>query len=96
MLFPEITSLKPLKKYKLDIQFADGTTGIYDLSFLAGKGVFKAWDIGNNFFEATVDKKTGAITWPDNIDLDTLEIYCKIRGMSPETYFKSHPTYAAN
>lgn len=86
MLLPEIVSLKAIEKYKLDIKFADGVRGIYNLASLAGEGVFKAWDEGNNFYEVSVDKKTGAITWPQNLDIDTLNVYCKIRGISPEEY----------
>lgn len=97
MISPEILSVKAIKKYKLEVKFADGTHGIYNLASLARRGVFKEWDEEKNFFEVSVDKKTGAITWPGNLDIDTLNVYCKIKGISPEDYFKlQKKSYAEN
>ncbi len=49
MQSPKIVSVEALAKYKLKIQFTDGTQGIYEISDLAGQGVFKIWDIDNIF-----------------------------------------------
>lgn len=96
MLFPEIDLLKPVSNYKLKIKFADGVEGVYDLSSMAGKGVFKSWDSDSNFFAASVDKETGAIKWPGDIEIDTLAVYCQISGISPDEYLKLHAGYAAD
>ena len=96
MLSPKIKSIKAIEKYKLNIHFQDGISGIYDVSNLAGKGVFKIWDNGNNFFEVFVNPESGAISWPGEIDIDTINVYCHIRGISPEKYFQNiidHATY---
>ena len=96
MLSPKIKSIKAIEKYKLNIHFLDGISGVYDVSNLAGKGVFKIWDTGNNFFEVFVNQESGAISWPGDIDIDTTEVYCSVKGISPEKYFQNkidHATY---
>lgn len=96
MQFPKVLKVRAIKKYKIEVQFVDGTKGFYDLSHLAGKGVFKLWDEGNNFSNVFISKDSGAISWKDQIDLDTLNVYCKIKGISPGTFLQNqehHATY---
>lgn len=96
MLSPKIKSIKAIEKYKLKIQFLDGIGGVYDVSVLAGKGVFKIWDRENNFFEVFINQASGAISWPGGIDIDTINAYCSIKGISAEKYFQNkieHATY---
>ena len=96
MLSPKIKSIQAVEKYKLKIVFQDGISGPYDVSNLARKGVFKIWDSGNSFFEVFVNPESGAISWPGDIDIDTINVYCSIKGISPEKYFQNkidHATY---
>lgn len=95
MQFPKIIAIKAIEKYKLQIHFNDDTQGIYDLSHLAGKGVFKVWDTDNTFFKVFIDTTSGAISWPGEIELDTLNIYCKIKGISSDTYLNSITRHAS-
>ena len=90
----QVTSVKPLGKYKIHVAFNDGTQGIYDLSDCAGKGVFKTWDEDDNFSKVFINKENGAITWPGEIDIDTLNAYFIINNISPEEYFHSQKKYA--
>lgn len=96
MQFPKIISVEALKKYKLKVHFSDGTKGIYDVADLAGKGVFKIWDIDDNFFKVFINKESGAISWPGEIDIDTINTYCTIKGISPDKYFSNQMRYATN
>ena len=84
MLYPKIKSIKAIEKYKLNIHFQDEINGVYDVSSLAGKGVFKIWDTGNIFFKVFVNPESGAISWPGDIDIDTTLVYCSVKGISPE------------
>ncbi len=95
MQFPKVTSVKAIEKYKIQVYFSDGTQGVYDVSHLAGKGIFNEWDLSNNFFKVFVNKESGAISWPEEIDLDTLNIYCKIKGISIDKYVHSQSDHAA-
>ena len=45
----KIKEVKPLKDYKLWLQFEDGVEGIVDISHLKGKGVFRVLENENNF-----------------------------------------------
>jgi len=96
MQFPKITSVAAIEKYKLKLRFSDGIQGIYNISDLSGQGVFKTWEIDNNFFKVFVNKESGAISWPGDIEIDTLNAYCIIKGITPDKYFNNQMDYAAN
>lgn len=93
---PEITKVTAIEKYKLFVRFDDGVEGILDLGDVAGKGVFSSWDVKNNFFEVYIGPESKAITWPDEIDIDTYNAYCIIKGISPEDYFTQKEQHATN
>ena len=96
MKFPKIISVKAIEKYKLKVVFSDGVQGIYELSDLAGKGVFKIWDMDDIFFKVFIDEESGAISWPGEIDIDTINAYCIIKGISPDIFFNKQMKYAMN
>ena len=83
------TSVKALEKYKIFVSFNDGTEGVYDLQNAAGKGVFKSWDENDTFNKVFINEENGAISWPGEIDIDTLNIYFVINNISPDEYFQS-------
>lgn len=83
---PTVTEVFAKEKYVIHVTFADGTSGNYDLSHLAGKGVFKAWDEDDNFFKVFTSDQSGAITWPGELDIDTITIYCSIREIGVDQY----------
>lgn len=95
MKFPKIKTVTAIKKYVLHVEFTDGTKGNYDAGFLAGKGVFKNWDSDNNFSKVYIDADSGAISWPGELDIDTINIYCVIKGIDADSYLtqKHHATY---
>jgi hypothetical protein len=95
MVTPTVKSVTAVKKYLLHVVFIDGTQGDYDMSHLAGKGVFKSWDTDNNFYKVSINLKSGAITWPAELDIDTINVYCKIKGIDVDAYLstKKHETY---
>lgn len=86
MKSPKAISVTPLEKYKLILSFNDGTTGIVDLSDLAGKGVFTAWDKDDTFSKVFIAQESGAIAWPGNLDIDTLNCYLQIKEMTYSQY----------
>ena len=96
MQFPKIISVEALEKYKLNLRFSDGTEGVYDVEDVAGKGVFKVWDVDENFFKVFINEESGAISWPGEIDIDTVNAYCTIKNISPESYFKKQMNYATD
>lgn len=91
---PVIELVQPLEGYKLFVRFQDGTAGEIDLSHLAGKGVFCFWDIDENFKKVHIDEESGAISWNEEIDIDTLVIYAQLKEQGIDTFFKTE--YASN
>lgn len=65
----KVTLAQALPKYRLYVEFADGTRGIVDMAhFLAGEcGVFKLLRETDTFMQAHVED--GAVTWPGELDL---------------------------
>ena len=96
MPFPKIIAVKAIEKYKLQVHFNDDTRGVYDLAHLAGKGIFKQWDTDNNFTNVFIDAESGTISWPGRIDLDTLNIYCKIKGITTDNYLYTITDHATH
>lgn len=86
MNHPRITSVKALEKYRVRVQFDDDINGVLDLSELSGKDAFKQWDEDDNFDKVFIDPESGAITWPGNLDIDTLTAWLQLKGMSYEQY----------
>ena len=81
MNFPKIISVTSIEKHKLYVRFSDASEGEYDVSHLAGKGVFKSWDTDDNFSKVSINTESGAITWPGELDIDTINVYCKMKGV---------------
>jgi hypothetical protein len=76
-----IARFKVLPKYKIEVSFADGTTGVADLDPRLSQGV-----LGDGF-DALCDEAVfakaylehGALTWPGGIDLAPDAMYQRIR-----------------
>lgn len=84
-----------LERYKLALEFSDQTSGLLDVSSLAGKGVFSSWDADDLFFRPYVSE-TGAIAWNDDLDLDPLKAYLTIRGLSFEEWMVNQKNHASD
>ena len=65
----KVTQVQVLQKYRLHVEFADGTSGIVDMvHFLAKEcGVFKILREMDTFMQAHVEH--GTVTWPGELDL---------------------------
>jgi hypothetical protein len=83
---PRLVELKPLKKYRLWLRYDDGAQGEVDLSDLAGRGVFKAWDNESPFETARIGDD-GEIAWSDELDLCPDSVYMQLTGKTPEDVF---------
>ncbi|MEA3356809.1 MAG: DUF2442 domain-containing protein [Candidatus Bipolaricaulota bacterium] len=83
-----ITKVKALENYKLDIQFADGTSGVADVSGLVSKGVFSLWEDFEEFRKVEIGP-TGELIWKEQIDLCPDALYMNITGKRPEDVFPS-------
>ena len=85
---PRPIEARPRPGYRLWIRYDDGTEGEVDLSDLAGRGVFKAWN-DPAFFETVRLGPQGEIVWGEDLDLCPDAIYMRLTGKTPEQVFPS-------
>ena len=81
MLWP--VEVKPLPGYRIWIKYEDGESGEIDLSHLAGKGVFKAWDDPGHFENVHISPHR-TIAWDENIDMCADFAYMELTGETLE------------
>ncbi len=78
-------TVQALPNYRLYLEFSDGEKGEVDLSDLAGKGVFEAWD-DYSFFEQVSVSAHRSIQWDDEIELRSDALYIQLTGKTPEEF----------
>jgi len=78
--------VRALPNYHVYLEFSDGPKGEVDLSDLAGKGVFEAWN-DYAFFEKVHIGDHREIKWNDEIELCADSLYLKLTGKTPEELF---------
>ncbi len=74
--------VKSLSKYKIRVKFEDGVSGEADLSDVAGKGLFKTWDEGDNFDKVFINDETDGIAWNNELEIDPETVYEQIKAES--------------
>ncbi|GAB4026745.1 DUF2442 domain-containing protein [Spirosoma gilvum] len=95
MNIPSLTSVEALPMYTLRLQFEDGTTGLVDLSNLAGRGVFSAWD-NDNLFSRPYINEMGTVAWNDLLDIDLLNAYLTIKNTTFEAWKQQTTSHASD
>ena len=80
---PSPIAVKPLEGCKIWLRYEDGVEGEVDLSDVAGKGVFAAWD-DRAFFESVRLDEYGDIAWGDEDEIGLCQdaLYMEITGKS--------------
>lgn len=80
--------VKALPHFRIWLRYDDGTKGEVDLSDLAGRGVFKAWE-NVAFFNSVQLGSHGAIEWGSDIDICPDAMYLRLTGKSVAEIFPS-------
>ena len=75
--------VEPRDGYRIWLRYSDGEFGEVDLSHLAGRGVFGAWE-ERAFFESVHVTEYGAIAWNKDIDLCPDALYLRLTGKTVE------------
>ncbi len=81
-----VAEVRVLERYRLWLRYTDGEEGEVDLSDIAGRGVFAAWN-DRRFFENVRIDESGALGWGDEIDLCPDALYLRLTGKSPDDVF---------
>ncbi len=77
------TGVRAIERYRIWLRYDDGTEGEVDLSDLAGRGVFAAWDNPGVFPEVNLGSH-GAIEWPGSLALCPDALYLRLTGKRAE------------
>ena len=75
------TAVEPREKYRIWLRYTDGAAGEIDLFYLAGRGVFKAWN-DRAFFETVHIAPDGGIAWGRDLELCPDALYMQLTGKS--------------
>ena len=76
-----VAQVEPRDGFRLWLRYSDGSAGEVDLSGMAGKGVFRAWDKPGLFDRVHVAAH-GAIAWSEEIELCPDALYIELTGKS--------------
>ena len=80
---PKLLAVRSTRRYCLWLRYDDGVEGEVDLSHLAGRGVFRAWE-KPGAFEAVRLGAQRQIAWGDDLDLCPDALYLKLTGKTPD------------
>ena len=78
-VMPRPVEVRALEPYRIWLRYDDGVEGEVDLSHLAGKGVFAAWE-DPAFFAGVYIGPIGGISWSERIDLCPDAVYMRLTG----------------
>ena len=81
-----VLEVRACERYRIWIRFADGSAGEIDISDLADKGVFQAWN-EQGFFGKVHLAPHGAVAWSAEIELCPDSLYMELTGKSPQQVF---------
>jgi hypothetical protein len=81
-----ILEVRALPDYRLWLRYHDGVEGEVDLSDIAGRGVFSAWN-DRRFFESVRIDDSGALAWGEELDLCPDALYLRLTDKTPEEVF---------
>ncbi|HEX9876784.1 MAG TPA: DUF2442 domain-containing protein [Gammaproteobacteria bacterium] len=84
----QLIEVKALPNFRIWLRYDDGVEGEVDVSDLAGRGVFEAWN-APTFFNSVRLASHGAIEWGSDIDICPDAMYLRLTGKSPGEIFPS-------
>ena len=82
MIWP--VAVEPREGFRIWIRYDDGASGVLDLSHLAGRGVFAAWN-DRRCFEDVYIAPAGGIAWGSDLELCPDALYLQLTGASVES-----------
>jgi hypothetical protein len=68
-MLDRIVAAEARSNYRLWVRFEDGLEGEVSVAHLVGRGVFTSWSDEAEFRKVYVDRASGTVAWPGNIDL---------------------------
>jgi Protein of unknown function (DUF2442) len=82
-----IVEARALDAFRLYVKFSDGAEGEVDLSALAGKGVFAAWNEPAFFGRVRIGSSGRSLDWGEQIDISADSLYLNLTGKTAQELF---------
>jgi hypothetical protein len=88
-MFPRVKQVRHLGDYRLELTFADGTTGQLDFKeqVVGRGGVFQPLEDVSFFQQVRVDPEAGTLVWPNEVDFCPDVLYSRVTGKPIEESF---------
>lgn len=69
-MFPRVTNVRHIGRYRLELSFSDGVTGELDFEsrVVSRGGIFRPLEDVTFFRQVKVDSEAGTIVWPNEVD----------------------------
>lgn len=75
----DVIRVRPLDRYRLEIEFSDGTIGVRDFAAVAKKFGPMAAPLKDAAYFARVFIEDGALTWPNGYDWDPIALHDEMK-----------------
>ena len=89
------TEVKARAGYRIWLRYSDGSEGEVDLSDLAGKGIFAAWN-EPGYFERVHITDHRSIAWDDDLEICPDTVYMELTGKTLEELSKEEAAALAD
>ncbi len=87
MFSPQVIQVEARPNYRLWVKYADGPSGEVDLSDIAGKGEYVAWNDPEIFRGVYIDSKTEVISWGNYVEICPDAVYLALTGLPVEALY---------
>ncbi len=87
-LLRRVVAVAPRGGRRVFLQFDDGIRGEVDLGAIIDgfDGVFAPLVDAKRFAQVGLDSETGTVCWPNGADIDTVVLYCAVKGIPVPDY----------
>jgi len=80
-MYSDVTEVRYLEGYKLEIVFENGKRGIVDFQgYIKKGGVFNRFSDMEYFKQVQINKELGVLCWPDGVDVAPETLYSEATG----------------
>ena len=87
MFSRQLIKVEARPNYKLWVKYADGPSGEVDLSDIAGKGEYVAWNDPLVFSGVHIDPETEMISWGKHVEICPDAVYVALTGLPVEVLY---------
>jgi hypothetical protein len=84
----EISEVRALPRYRLELRFDNGERDVVDLSEFVGRSGFTSWE-QPGVFEQVAVTSDGGVEWRGELDMCPDALYLRMTGKRPEDRFPS-------